>query len=376
MKILIVGGGIAGLTLAGLLQERGEQPVVIEKAATYSTVGYVLSLWSLGNCVLHGIHRYERFLGISVPLNRYTIADARGRRLRSLPLRERFGELRTVRRVELLALLQSAAGGIPVRLGTTVAALTQDAAQVIVTLSDGARESYDLVVGADGLHSGVRQLLVGAVPLKETGWRVWWWWQSLPEWPEDEVQEWWGTRRFLGVYPIHDAVACAAVLPNALTYPDDPAARVQRLQSALHGYAGGWGAQILARLTTTTRIEATSLADLDVATWAYGRVVLMGDAAAAFLPTAGIGASMAMESAAVLNDELSRVGPAQIPRAIDLFLQRRRPRVDALQQASRRLARVMFARSSLVAWGRNQAVRRLPERQLLGDLARWFDRPI
>jgi 2-polyprenyl-6-methoxyphenol hydroxylase-like FAD-dependent oxidoreductase len=376
MKILICGGGIAGLTLAGLLQQRGEHPVVIEKAATYSEGGYVLSLWSLGNRVLHGVSLYDRFLEVSVPLNHYTIANTRGRRLRSLPLREVFGEIRTLRRVDLLALLQSAANGIPIQFGTTVATLIQESDQVHVTLSDGTRSSYDLVVGADGIHSGVRRLLWGEIPLKETNWRVWWWWQSLPDWPEDEVQEWWGAQRFLGVYPIHQQVACAAVLPTTLTYPADPTTRVQTLQHSLRGYAGTWGAQILAHLDATALIDATLLADLDMPTWAYGRVVLIGDASAAFLPTAGIGASVAMESAAVLNDELSRVGPSQVPIAIDLFLKRRRQRIDALQHSSRWLARVMFPHARWLAWGRNQAVQVLSERQLLGDFATWLHRPI
>lgn len=71
---------------------------------------------------------------------------------------------------------------------------------------------------------------------------------------------------------------------------------------------------------------------------ARGRTTLVGDAAAAFLPTASVGASMALESAAVLADELSRTDPAYVPNALALYERRRRTRVEAAQTQSRHLS--------------------------------------
>jgi 2-polyprenyl-6-methoxyphenol hydroxylase-like FAD-dependent oxidoreductase len=84
---------------------------------------------------------------------------------------------------------------------------------------------------------------------------------------------------------------------------------------------------------------------------------LLGDSAAAFLPTAGIGASMALESSAVLADELSRSDTRSVPLALQLFVQRRRARVIAAQEDSRRLAKLMFVKSPALAALRNQAMR-------------------
>lgn len=91
--------------------------------------------------------------------------------------------------------------------------------------------------------------------------------------------------------------------------------------------------------------------------WSKGRVVLLGDAAAGFLPTAGVGASMAMLSAAALADELSRTDAAHLDYALRLYVRRNKQRVEAAQDNSRKLARMMLIESAPLAWGRDQLLR-------------------
>jgi 2-polyprenyl-6-methoxyphenol hydroxylase-like FAD-dependent oxidoreductase len=118
------------------------------------------------------------------------------------------------------------------------------------------------------------------------------------------------------------------------------------------------------------------MADVRAPHWVRGRVALVGDAAAAFLPTAGIGASMALESAAVLADELSRTDGHYLPNALELYERRRRRRVQAAQNQSRRLARMMFVRSSALARVRNRALSFTRMEQLIGPLIADLRRPI
>jgi len=118
------------------------------------------------------------------------------------------------------------------------------------------------------------------------------------------------------------------------------------------------------------------LTDVRAADWTRGRVALLGDAAAAFLPTAGIGASMAMESAAVLADELSRCDARSIPDALSLYVARRRRRVERIQDESRRLARFMFVKSAAVARARDLVLRLYSLDRLAGSIAKAFDEPI
>lgn len=81
-------------------------------------------------------------------------------------------------------------------------------------------------------------------------------------------------------------------------------------------------------------------------------MVLLGDAACAFLPTAGIGASLAMESASVLAEELSRSDAVHVESALAFYEARRRPRVEAAQDANRKLAKTMYPRHPFFARAR------------------------
>ena len=362
MRILIVGGGVAGLTLAALLHQRGEAPTVVEKVDAYGDAGYVLSLWPLGNRVLHGLGLYRHFEEVSVPLDRYVVHDGRGRRLKAFDVAtwmKPYGQGRTLIRADLLELLRGRVG--PVKMGCTVETLEQTGGEVQVTLSDGSENSYDLVVGADGIHSELRRRLFGEVPLRRTGWTGLGWWLAPENLPEDRVEEFWGTGRFFGVYPARDRVACYAALP----FEERGDKRAEAHRARLKRGFGNCGSErvrsFLNRLDQVERIDPTALADLDLPHWFKGRVLLIGDASAAFLPTAGVGASMAMESAAVLSDELSRVDAQSVPNAIDLFVKRRRARVNAIQSESRRVLKLMAVRSPLLASARNYAMRFVTE---------------
>jgi 2-polyprenyl-6-methoxyphenol hydroxylase-like FAD-dependent oxidoreductase len=118
------------------------------------------------------------------------------------------------------------------------------------------------------------------------------------------------------------------------------------------------------------------LSDVRSTEWVQGRIVLLGDAAAGFLPTAGIGASMAMESAAALNDELSRTDNRFVEHALELYVKRRRQRVERIQSDSRKLSRLMFMSRASVAAIRNFALRFYTLEMLARDIARAFNDPI
>jgi 2-polyprenyl-6-methoxyphenol hydroxylase-like FAD-dependent oxidoreductase len=102
----------------------------------------------------------------------------------------------------------------------------------------------------------------------------------------------------------------------------------------------------------------------------------MVDAAAGFLPTAGIGASMAMESAAVLADELSRTNTQFLEHALALYVKRRQHRVESTQNDSRHLAKMMFIKSATVSHIRDVATKFYSLEQLAGSIAKAFDEPI
>jgi 2-polyprenyl-6-methoxyphenol hydroxylase-like FAD-dependent oxidoreductase len=105
-------------------------------------------------------------------------------------------------------------------------------------------------------------------------------------------------------------------------------------------------------------------------------LVLLGDAAADFLPNADIGASIAMESAAVLAGELSHSDTGYLEQALGLFVKRRRHRVERTQEDSRRLARTVFVKSATVAQIRDLVTHCYSIDGLAGSIAQAFEEPI
>jgi len=109
--------------------------------------------------------------------------------------------------------------------------------------------------------------------------------------------------------------------------------------------------------------------------WFHGRVALCGDAAAAFLPSAAVGASAAMRSAAALADELSRADAATVPLALELYQKRCQRIVERAQANSRQLARVMLVGRPALAWGRDQLARRYPAHLALSEIIHGSHQP-
>ena len=79
MRVVISGGGVAGLTLAAKLSQQGREPIVIEKAESYDQVGYAIGLWPLGSCVLHGLACYDELVEQSCRPDFYEFGDHQGR---------------------------------------------------------------------------------------------------------------------------------------------------------------------------------------------------------------------------------------------------------------------------------------------------------
>src|SRR5262245_11967802 len=167
--VLIVGGGIGGLTLAASLARRSIEAELIERAPNWSAVGAGIGLGINAMVALRQIGADASVLEKGAPFQRWNLEDSKGRLIISFDLAEAAQRASvpavSIHRTDLQDALIAAAAPVPIRLGTTLESVAADAEGVDVRFSDGSGKRYALVVGADGIKSQVRDMVFGRVAL-------------------------------------------------------------------------------------------------------------------------------------------------------------------------------------------------------------------
>jgi 2-polyprenyl-6-methoxyphenol hydroxylase-like FAD-dependent oxidoreductase len=377
LRVLVVGAGVAGLTLAQRLRAAGLSPALVERACSHADAGYMLALMPFVDPVIRRIGVDDAYRDASVRLRRYGLHGHTGKLLREYAmgdLFDDFGDYRGIARGELLQVL--AHTGAAVSYDTTLAAVRQTPDAAIATLEcagERTEADFDVVVLADGLHSDSRALVLrpDQVADYDSRWGGWVAWSASDAATADLGDEVWGADFFIGVYPVkgRDGIFIGG---NREDTRDGPAAFVARVRKRLR-HVDPRIERALAAVVADDDPYYWSLTDIRSSAWSVGRVALLGDAAAGFLPTAGIGAAMAMESAEALAQHLLAAKPGNVPQALRDYEQAQRPRVESAQDNSRALARMMFHRSRLLAILRDVIARFLTLKAALGPIRKLLE---
>jgi 2-polyprenyl-6-methoxyphenol hydroxylase-like FAD-dependent oxidoreductase len=339
LRILIVGGGIAGLGLGRALRQQGVVPDIIERVASWPSAGTGLYIPGNGVRALEALGLADQVLARAVRMSHQRLLDHTGRPLAEIELARVWGGVGPcvgIARSELHRVLLESIAGVRVRLGTSLTALSQHDDMVHVVFTDGSTGTYDLVVGADGIHSWVRRLVIGHIPPRHLGQVSW---RFLVEF-SGAVDTWTamlGPRLAFLAMPIGpNRLYCYADLATFAT--EDPTeGDLARLRALFADFAKPVPG-ILGELGGFDAIHFAPIEEIALDSSGRGRVLLIGDAAHATSPNMAEGASMALEDALVLARMLRTHGSPEA--SVSAFSERRRARIRWVQQRTHRRDRV------------------------------------
>ena len=334
-KILVIGAGIGGLTVARALALRGADVTVLEQAPEISEVGAGLQVSPNGFAVLRALGLDAALTERAVEAQAVCLRDYGGARVVRIDLSHL--EMRGyyfLHRADLIDILADGAraAGAKLRLLQKVVSVTPGD-RPRVDLANGAALSADLVIGADGLKSTAREALNGMiVPFftRQIAWRAV---VTEDETQPFEAQVFMGPHRHLVSYPLRggrqrNIVAVqerAAWAAESWSQEDDP--------MALRAAFGDFCPEVQDILSRIDKVHLWGLFRHPVATaWHGGGVALMGDAAHPTLPFMAQGACMALEDAWVLADELD--GPGAMDARLARYQGRRRDRTQRIVTAA------------------------------------------
>ncbi|WP_282026400.1 FAD-dependent monooxygenase [Limimaricola cinnabarinus] len=347
LKIGISGGGIGGFSAAIALRKAGHDVQVFERAPAFNRVGADINLTPNAVFALDqlGVGEYLRKTAAR-PTFRISRDGVTGEETSRLPMsaaaEEKYGAPQlTIHRADLLTALQDQLPETCVHPGMSAesVALSDDGATIL--FEDGSRRKFDLVIGADGIHSAVRTALWGEDDPKFTGivsYRGVFPRSKASELPDtDAFTKWWGEvpEKQIVTFPLTlgEEIFVFATTPQqgwteeGWTLPGD----VEELRAEYSNFH----ADARALLDACDEVTKSALHVREpMEQWSKGHATILGDAAHPMVPFMAQGACMAIEDAVVLARTLDGVDPGGVERALEQYETARKPRTAQVQKNS------------------------------------------
>ncbi|MGP4057133.1 FAD-binding domain [Mycobacterium sp. 4D054] len=364
MRIAISGAGVAGPALAYWLHRSGHTPTLIEKAPALRTGGYMIDFWGLGYQVVKrmGLADSVRAAGYDIQSIRNVGPDGEINAELGVDMVRRAigGDFTSLLRGDLSAALYAAtAGTVETIFGDIITGIDEDADGVRLHFDQSRPRDYDLLVGADGLHSAVRHLAFGpeenyarylgakVAACEVTGYR-----------PRDELV-------YVNYSTPGRQVARIALRDDRtmflFVFRDDRDDSSTSALSQLREHFGGAGwecPQILSAIDGVDDLYFDAVSQIQMPRWSRGRVVLIGDAAGCISLLGGEGTGLAITEAYVLAGELMRASDDHRV-AFEAYEHRMRPLIEAKQAAARRFLGFFATRTRLGLRFRDMSMRAL-----------------
>jgi 2-polyprenyl-6-methoxyphenol hydroxylase-like FAD-dependent oxidoreductase len=375
LRVVIVGAGIGGLTAAVALHASGHKVTVVERAEGLGSVGGHIGVQSNAVLALRRLGLDRPVVAAGEPVETFELRSWSGRPLARWSPGDVGRELAapsvTVPRQLVLSTLAEAAAEVPVRFGAPLVQVREDEHQVVAGLASGEQLTADVLIGADGIRSMVRQRSGLQGQVRYVGYTSW---RGRAEVRPD------GLRPGVAVhYLSHSRTVGCWPLPGGGTYwvathlqPEPPAGFNPMAfvdgRSLASGFADAPApVREVLDATRPTEVLATPIyAIYDVEDWHTRRVVLLGDAVHAMQPTTGQGAAQAMLDALVLTDQLAGLSclstAEDLRRAFVRYVSLRRAPVTSIANEASGVGRMHHVGGPVRKVLRDVVVRATPQR--------------
>lgn len=382
--ILISGAGIAGPALAHFLLKRGFTPVLIDRAPRFREGGYVIDFWGVGYDVAERMGILPELRRTGYVMNRVEFVRADGKRrsafgggLLERALHNRF--LSLPRGDLARAIYRTIENDVETIFGDSIAGIAQHPDRVEVTFERGVPRTFDLVVGADGLHSAVRSIMFGPTAKFERYlgfYAASFLTHGYPRRDEQTYLSYAAPGRQISRYALReDRTAFLCVFESRERIPSaDLAAQKRILRQTFSRDPWVEWPEIETRLAAADELYFDAVSQIVLPSWSLGRAALVGDAA--FCPSllSGEGAALAMAGAYILAGELGRA-PGDHARAFAAYERAFRPFMEGKQKSARAFASSftpktsfgLFVRDQVLKLGAIPAVGNLLMRQFVTD---------
>jgi FAD-dependent urate hydroxylase len=346
LKVVMIGAGIGGLTAGIALRQAGFQVDIYDKVRSLRPIGAGISLWSNGVKILNRLGMGAQIAQIGGRMDRMQYRTLSGEILNDIPLQpliETVGQRPyPVARTDLQQILLDAYGG-EIHLGTRCISVEEDAQGVTSLFEDGTQAQGDLLIAADGIHSGLRESVLGEV--YQPKYRGYVNWNGLVSASEDLAPpNTWAI--YVGN---HQRASLMPVAGDRLYFffdvplPPGTTAEPDQYRTELSQHFAGWAAPIqtlIAQLDPqkVARLEIRDVGPID--RLVRGRVALLGDAAHATCPDLGQGGCQAMEDGLMLTQYLQTTNLG-VEDALKRYEADRKERTSAIVRKARDRAEVI-----------------------------------
>ena len=361
MNITIIGGGIAGLTTAIALQQAGYSYQIFEAADSIKAIGAGLGLGANAIQAFNRLGLDKEVIALGRELPSFTIYDQQGvaiTKTNNEAIRKKYGVNNfTIHRAALYELLLSKIDRSALFTGKRIIDFEYTDTYNL-KFEDGSIRQAGAVIVADGIHSPIRKKLLPKSLPRYAGYTCWRAVIDNSSLQLTETSETWGTNGRFGIVPLAGNKIYWFACVNAAA--NDPAIknfRVKDIQERFKNYHAPIPA-ILQHTTDDLLIWNDIIDIAPVNKYAYGKMLLIGDAGHATTPNLGQGACQAIEDAVVLGDELKH--NLSIETAFSQFEKRRLKRTHYIINTSRAIGRVAQVENKLMSAARNSLFRMIP----------------